>query len=424
MTTFPVTLPPSASGAALRALRQRYETELFDRVVPFWERHSPDPIHGGTFNSLDRDGTLYDTTKHVWLMGRQAWLFSTLYRTVEQRDSWLALAASGVEFLREHAVRDDGMVYFHLARDGAPIYRQRKIFSECFTAMALAEHGRAADRPELTREAETMLENIFRWAEDPTPIGRPSLPGQRPAISLAVPMILLNLIEEVAGDDWRRYSAEIDRLLARVRLHMREVPASGAGSAGDANETSASGARGSRIEVRETVAPDGSLLDGPEGRLLNPGHAIEAGWFVQHWAQRLGDQELSALALRVVADAYARGWDTEHGGLYYFLDADDHSPTALEWNMKLWWPHCEALYGHLLGASLTGSADAWAAFEQTDHYTFSHFPDPEHGEWFGYLDREGRRTHRFKGGPYKGCFHVPRALLLCSRRLAEMEREA
>ncbi|MEM1115242.1 MAG: AGE family epimerase/isomerase [Bacteroidota bacterium] len=393
-----------ADAATLGRLRQRYETELFERVLPFWERHSPDRVHGGTFNNLDRDGAVYDETKHVWLMGRQAWMFSRLYRTVEPRPEWLDLARLGVEFLRAHAVRDDGMVYFHLARDGRPIYRQRKIFSECFTALALAEHGRAAERPELIAEAEAMLERIFAWAEDPTEIGRPQLPGQTPAIALAVPMILLNLIEEIGGDDWTRYSAEVDRLLARVRLHVHDTEAG--------------------LEVRETVGPDGSLLDGPEGRLLNPGHAIEAGWFVQHWAQRLGDDDLGDLAVRIVRASYRRGWDAEHGGLFYFLDADGHSPTQLEWSMKLWWPHCEALYAHLLNASLTGAEADWAAFLETDAYAFDRFPDAEHGAWFGYLDREGRATHRFKGGPYKGCFHVPRALWLCWDRLGAMEAAA
>ncbi len=63
----------------LHALRVRYETELFERVLPFWERHSPDPAHGGYFNCLDRDGTVYSRSKHVWLQGRQAWLFAKLY---------------------------------------------------------------------------------------------------------------------------------------------------------------------------------------------------------------------------------------------------------------------------------------------------------------------------------------------------------
>ena len=107
------------------------------------------------------------------------------------------------------------------------------------------------------------------------------------------------------------------------------------------------------------------------------------------------------------------GWDEEYGGLYYFMDAEGFSPVQLEWSLKLWWPHCEALYAHLLNYSLTSAPDDLAAFRKVDAYTFRHFMDPEHGEWYGYCDREGRVTHRFKGGPYKGCFHVPRALWLC-----------
>jgi N-acylglucosamine 2-epimerase len=119
--------------------------------------------------------------------------------------------------------------------------------------------------------------------------------------------------------------------------------------------------------------------------------------------------------------SHERGWDDEHGGLFYFLDAEGYSPTQLEWFMKLWWVHCEALYGHLLNYALTGDESDWAAFEAVDAYIFDHFADPEHGEWFGYLDRQGTVTHRFKGAPYKGCFHVPRALWLCIRLLEDME---
>jgi N-acylglucosamine 2-epimerase len=44
-------------------------------------------------------------------------------------------------------------------------------------------------------------------------------------------------------------------------------------------------------------------------------------------------------------------------------------------------------------------------------YTFSTFPDSKYGEWFGYCDRGGRVATEMKGGAYKCCFHVPRALL-------------
>jgi len=47
------------------------------------------------------------------------------------------------------------------------------------------------------------------------------------------------------------------------------------------------------------------------------------------------------------ADVAARG-STGDGGILYFLDSRGMCPQALEWDMKLWWPHCEALVGFAL----------------------------------------------------------------------------
>ena len=397
--TFDTVSASSDRRITITRYRRRYEAELFENVLPFWERHSPDPEHGGYFNCLDRDGSPYDTTKYSWLQGRQAWIFSMLYRTVEQREEWLDLARSGVEFLREHALRPNGQVFFSLTRDGKPLYQQRKIFSECFYVMGLAGYARAAGRPDLLEEAKAELEQIWAWAYDWSQVGRPVHEGQPEAQQLAVPMILLNLIEVVAEGDEKTYSREIDECIERIRRHVHP----------DAQH------------VFENVRPDGRRLEGSDGRLLNPGHAIEAGWFLQHWALRLDRPGLQDLATNMVRWSFETGWDDDAGGLFYFLDAEGCPPTQLEWFMKLWWPHTEALYGHLLNYARTGGDDDWAAFEQVHDYTFEHFPDPVHGGWFGYLDRTGNVTHDCKGAPYKGCFHVPRGLLLCWRLLSALE---
>ncbi len=374
-------------------LRLRYEHELFERVLPFWERYSPDPVHGGHFNNLDRDGTVYDTTKHIWLQARQVWMFSKLYRMVEARPSWRSIAESGMNFLINHALRPDGRVYFSLACDGRPIYQQRKIFTECFYAMALSEYGRAIDHAAHVHEAARRVEQIWDWAYDWSKVGRPALSGAAPAQMLAVPMMLLNLIDEVMVDT--DCSSEINDCFKHIRLHVQ----------------------GNR--TFEFVSPDGCQLDGPNGRLMNPGHVIEAGWFIQHIASRAQDSSMTALAQTMIRDSQAFGWDQQHGGLYYFVDAEGFSPVQLEWSMKLWWPHSEALYAHLLNYASTGNPDDLASFRKIDTYISDHFIDLEHGEWYGYCDREGRLTHRFKGGPYKGCFHVPRALWLCWQLLGQ-----
>ena len=48
--------------------------------------------------------------------------------------------------------------------------------------------------------------------------------------------------------------------------------------------------------------------------------------------------------------SYDKGWDTEEngGGILYFMDVEGFDPVELEWNMKLWWPHCEAMVAYSL----------------------------------------------------------------------------
>ncbi len=386
-------LPHSAPNSA--ALKQDFHDRLVQQVIPFWEKHSPDHKHGGYFNCLDRDGKVFDTRKHIWLQGRQVWMFSKLYNTLEARPSWLNMAQLGADFLVRHAMREDGRVYFSLTEDGKPLSLQRKIFSECFWIMAMAEYSRAIADPSYMERARAAFARVWQWSKDLTQVGRIPFSGEPPSQGLAIPMILLNLIEELAGDDWKIYESEVNECIERMLKHVH-------------TDTQC---------VYELIGPKGERLPGYEGRTLNPGHAIEAGWFLQHWALRLGRQELSDIAVNMVRWSFDRGWDGEYGGLFYFLDAEGYSPTALEWDMKLWWPHCEAMYAHLLNYRLRGEAQDWERFERTYQWTMEHFPDSEYGEWYGYLNRRGEVTHRFKGGPYKGCFHVPRALWLCHRIL-------
>jgi N-acylglucosamine 2-epimerase len=382
----------------LSLVRDRIHRELYDNVLPFWLRHAPDRQWGGTFNCLDRDGRVWDTTKHMWLQGRLVWMLSKLYNTTAPRPEILDVARLGAEFLRKKARRADNRVYFSLTREGLPKSLQRKMYSECFYAMAMAEYARTTADERLRFEARQMFEACVAYSKDPSLVGRPVYPHLPPVEALAPPMILLNMIEEIHDPGETTYDMIAVECVERIMLHVR-----------------------SDLEVvLEHVAPDGSLVDSPEGRLLNPGHAIECAWFLIEWGRRKNDKEAIRAALRMIDWSFDRGWDTEFGGLYYFLDLEGHSPPALEWNMKLWWPHCEAMVAFLMAFRETGDERYWDRFEQVTDWTFEHFSDPEFGEWFGYLDRRGERTHSYKGAAYKGCFHVPRALYLCDNVLGEM----
>ena len=74
---------------------------------------------------------------------------------------------------------------------------------------------------------------------------------------------------------------------------------------------------------------------------------------------------------KFIEQPYAYGLDREYGGLFYFLDVAGHSPTQLEWGMKLWWVHCEAMVASLFAYQHTREPRHWQMFHKICQYTLS-----------------------------------------------------
>jgi len=68
-----------------------------------------------------------------------------------------------------------------------------------------------------------------------------------------------------------------------------------------------------------------------------------------------------------------------------------------------------------MGHALTGRKECIEWYEKVHAYAWPRFSDPDHGEWYGYLSRRGEVLLPLKGGKWKGCFHVPRAMSMCAR---------
>ncbi|MFN5513380.1 MAG: AGE family epimerase/isomerase [Cyanobacteriota bacterium] len=397
----------SANTQTFQALARQYRTALLEDIIPFWSLHSLDAEEGGYFTCLDRWGQVFDTDKFVWLQSRQVWLFSVLYNRVEPRPEWLAMAQSGADFLARRGRNPQGNWYFSLTRSGEPLTQPHSIFSDCFAAMAFSQYALAQrENPELSQTSQAIArqayENVLRRRDNPKGVYNKSYPGTRTLKSLAVPMILANLSLEM---DWFLPPEVIDQVLNQtVAEVMGDFLDPGLGL------------------LREAVGPQGEISDSFEGRLLNPGHGMEALWFVMDIARRRGQADLITQAADCLLKTLEYAWDQEHGGLFYFLDSQGRPPQQLEWDQKLWWVHLETCVAFALAFQLTGREDCWQAFLTVHDYTLAHFPDPEGGEWYGYLNRRGEVLLPLKGGKWKGCFHVPRALLLCWRIFAALSQ--
>ncbi len=382
---------------------ERYRRALLADVIPFWEAHSPDRDHGGYFTCLQRDGAVYDTDKFVWLQSRQVWTFAMLYNRVAARPAWLALARHGADFLRAHGQAPNGDWYFALTRTGQPLVQPYNIFSDCFAALALGQYALAAGDDRAAELARRTYRAILVRQDHPKGAYDKTVPGTRPLRNFALPMILSNLALELAPLlTPAEVEATLERCLATV-LGPFHDPATNL--------------------IVENVAPDGRWVDSFDGRLLNPGHAIEAMSFIMDIAARRGDAALSARATDVTLAMLELGWDRTHDGVFYFLDRLGHPPQQLEWDQKLWWVHVETLVALLRGYQLTRRPECWAWFEKVHAYTWAHFPDPAYGEWFGYLNRQGEVLLPLKGGKWKGCFHLPRALQRCWQMFEQLAAE-
>lgn len=367
-----------------------YKTALLQDVIPFWEKHSPDQENGGYFTCLDRQGNVFDTDKFLWLQGRQAWTFSMLYNKVEQKREWLDMSRLGVDFLRKHGRDKEGNFYFSLNQKGEPLIQPYNIFSDCFAAMAFSQYHKATGEEEVGRLAVQTYEQILKRRNNPKGMYNKIYPATRPLKNFALPMILSNLCLEMGGLlDASRVEETIDNCVREVMENFLDKDS---------------------LLIYENVLDNNQFSDSFEGRLINPGHGIEAMWFMLDIAVRRNDHVLAEQAKSVILNLVDYGWDKEFGGIFYFMDVKGHPPQQLEWDQKLWWVHLEALVALVKAFRITGDQRCWEWFEKVHNYTCNKFPDPEHGEWYGYLNRRGEVLLPLKGGKWKGCFHVPRAL--------------
>jgi N-acylglucosamine 2-epimerase len=380
--------------------KKQYADALLLDVIPFWIKNSIDKDCGGYFTCLDRDGSVYDKDKFIWLQARQVWTFSMLYNRLEKKSEWLDIAKHGIDFLEKYGRDKEGNWYFALTQEGLPLVQPYNIFSDCFAALAFGEYALATGSEQYRKISLETYNNILSRQGNPKGKYTKTIGRNRPLQSFSLPMILANLTRELKwmfnADDYDKFTGIfIDKVMNQFLDQKRML-------------------------IFENILNDGSHIDTFEGRLINPGHGIEGMWFVMELAAERNDMQTINKAIDTVLSILDFSWDKENGGIFYFLDSEGKPPLALEWDQKLWWVHIESLIALLMGYSLTGNQKCAEWFKIMHDYTWSHFPDPKYGEWYGYLNRRGEPLLPLKGGKWKGCYHVPRGMFRCYSILEQM----
>lgn len=393
--------------------RQWARQEL-ERSVDFWLKNGMDPVHGGVYTCLDRTGNIYSTDKSVWMQGRCGWSFAYLSHVYGPKQEWLNASKSCLDFMERHCInrKAGNRMYFTVTADGRPLRQRRYCFSESFYCIANAEYHGVTGDPESLQHARFAYDLIYKLnhglIQDPTGLGPKIIPQTRTSRSLADPMIFLNttsVMRRCDPENAQLYEARAKECCEEIiRYHYK--PDLGC--------------------TLESVGPHGELqTDCSSGRVVNPGHDIECSWFMLEQANHTRDRQLHKLAQNIFDQAYEKGWDQKYGGLLYFIDCKGLPPEAYEHDMKLWWPHTELLIASMMLYRDGKDEKYLQIFDQTLKYCKRVFSDPEYGEWYGYLRRDGKPTEPIsKGTTFKGPFHLLRMLVMVDTLIGEILQES
>ena len=369
-----------------------FREDLQRDILPFWLDNAIDRVNGGIYTQLDKKGEIYGTDKSAWFQGRALWVFSKAYNLIEKRPEYLEAAKAIYEFI-ERCVDSDGRMYFTVTADGRGLQKRRYYFSETFAAIGCAEYYKASGDEKALADAE----KYFNVAYECYTGARHNAPKINPdnfeAKALSPVMIMLATAQVM-----RTLGGEREGLYNEICAEcVREIL-----EGGFLKETA----------LLECVGKNGEFLDTPQGRVVNPGHSLEAAWFLLEEGIISGNGEAAEAARRIIDFTLPRGLDEKHGGIIAFTDVSGKPPVQLEWDMKLWWPQCEAMIALRMAYDHFGDEKYNRAYLKLLDYCERSFVDREDGEWYGYLHYDNTPSTTLKGNIFKGPFHIPRFYMI------------
>ncbi|MBQ8551510.1 MAG: AGE family epimerase/isomerase [Clostridia bacterium] len=369
-----------------------YRNDLIEKILPFWLEDAIDKKYGGIMTCLDEEGNLYGEEKSVWFQGRALWTFSKAYNLIDKNPKYLEAAKCIYDFLPK-CTDTDGRMFFTVTRDGREIQKRRYFFSECFAAIGCAEYYQATGDKGALANARKYFDVFYECCKGV----RKNTPKYNPetvkTVGLSPIMMLLStnqVLREVDTENRARYEKigceTLESFMKSGLLTERAL--------------------------MESVSTDGKFVDTPTGRIVNPGHSMEMAWFIMLEGIMTGNKEAIYTGKHIIDITLPLGLDKKYGGFISFTDVDGKPPVQLEWDMKLWWPQCEAMIASRLAYILFGDEKYNAVYEELKEYVSKYFVDDKHGEWYGYLHYDNTVSNTLKGNIFKGPFHIPRFYMI------------
>jgi len=295
------------AAMSLPELRTRLYDQLFQVLLPFWDKHGIDHQYGGIMCSLDYDGSLANTNKNLWFLGRALWIYSYLYNHFGGDPQFLEVARKTKEFVFQFAQQADGWWAEELSREGK-VLRPFSGDTEgmYFIADGLQEYAAASGDGHCREVALALFKKLFRQFNSPSFRYRGSdfqyLWNSKVAVR-PQGLWFLNLNTAThfleRGSDPEIAAIADQALDALIHRHYN-----------------------SEIGLNTEMLYFDFTRPKEEERKSRLGHGVEALWMAMDEANRRHDEALWNTCAERIRHHLDVGWDYVYGGLSQWVNVD------------------------------------------------------------------------------------------------------
>lgn len=361
-----------------------YRELLQGKLFPFWIEHAVDRECGGIFTSVDKNGEVVSTDKHMWITCRAMWTFATAYRVIEPRPEYLEMCRHIYAFL-EKCTLPGGRLPFIASREGGCVAEKNNCYSESYAAMACAQYYRSCKDPKVLESARMYFDFVEKhYHQVCADYARSGDPAQEPKFGLHLIMFFTAQFMRPLGIDVSGYEAfaqvTADHMVGGgyLREDLGFLP---------------------EYRTKEGEKPDARAEE------VCPGNAFAAAWFLLIEAELKQDARLRAAAKRFM-DLGLRWHTGKNPGMIPLIYNINDPQGKITYSH---WAHWEATVAYRLAENIWKDGSYQALAEETERVLLTHFMDQEQGLF--YISVDESLQHIENSGRHGDLFHVPRALM-------------
>jgi cellobiose epimerase len=397
----------------LETFQKRVRSELYENIIPFWQKYTVDNEFGGFAGYVGPDLAIdKHANKGLILNARILWTFAAMYR-FDANPKYLELAKRAYDYLNSYFwdTRFGGM-FWQVDYRGQCVDDSKKIYGQAFYIYALAEYYLATKDAGALARANEMFELVERHSFDKVNTGYCEVCNRDWTVAEGARLSDKDMNEKKSMNN-HLHIIESYTNLYRCE-HKPKVVEKILGLIDNFTR---------RIIDRKTFHFNHFFdeLWRPKSDSYTFGHDIEGSWLLYEAAEVLEKPALSKkvaeVALEMAQVVFKEGLDKD-GGLFYegrggkIINSD-----------KEWWPQAEAVVGFLNAYQLSGQEHFLQAALNSWDFIERKIVDREGGEWFMKVSRDGAPDLTDpKVSKWKCPYHNTRTCLEAIHRLQAIDK--